>query len=219
MRLDKQTPIHIAIADDHALIRKAISNIISSYPGFTVSIEADNGRELISKIELGIQVPDICVLDISMKQMNGFDTLEVLKNRWPHIKTLMLTMFSSEFNITKALKAGADGFMMKDSDPDDLHQALKDIYNRKQYFPELIADKTPAEIKNDKTYAPKITEREMEFLSLCCKEYTYAEIATLMGVGLRTVDSFRENLFVKLHVSSRTGLVAYAFQNGIIPLS
>lgn len=219
MRTAKQTPIYVAIADDHVLIRKALINIISSDTAFQVTMEANNGSELIDQLTIAQQLPHICILDISMKKMNGFDTLEKIKKTWPSIKVLMLTMFNSEFNVYKAFKAGADGFMLKDSNPEELYEALRDIHGRRRHFSGLINEQTMLDIKTDKSYAPKITEREMEFLSLCCKELTYAEIAVMMGVGLRTIDSFRENLFAKFHVSSRTGLVAYAFQSGLIPLN
>lgn len=216
MRLDKL--VKVAIADDHTLIRKGICSMIDSFDGFNVVAEASDGSELIRQISETDYPPDICILDVSMKDMNGFETLAVLKQRWPSVKVLMLTMYSSRFNITRAFKGGASGYLLKDSDPSELYDALTQVYKNGVYISKQISAEVLNNIKSENFILPKITDREMEFLALCCTDLTYAEIADQMGISQRTVDSYRDSLFSKLSVSSRTGLVIHALQNGMIPL-
>lgn len=210
--------IEIAIADDHLLVRKALCSIICAHKQYHVTIEAGNGEELIAQLEQADTLPDICILDVSMKKMNGLDALVIIKKRWPSVKVLMLTIFNTHFNVMKAFKSGANGFLLKDSNPDELFLALEEIYHTGMYISDLIPGHMLRELKHDKFVIPHITEREMEFLILCCTDLTYGEIAEKMGIGLRTVETYRESLCGKFKVTSRAGLVTYALQNGIVPL-
>lgn len=212
--------IRVAIADDHTLIRRGICSMIESFLGFDITAEADDGSELIKKISGLETLPDICILDVSMKNLNGFDTLAAIKQEWPGIKVLMLTMYSSRFNITRAFKLGATGYLLKDSDPSELRDALRKLYRNEIYLSRQISYDVLRNIKNENQLVPKFTEREMEFLALCCTDLTYAEIAEHMGISQRTVESYRDSLFLKLEVTSRSrsGLVIRALQNGMIPL-
>jgi two-component system, NarL family, invasion response regulator UvrY len=212
--------IRVAIADDHTLIRRGICSMIESFEGFSIAAEADDGSELIKKISVLQTAPDICVLDVSMKNLNGFDTLAVLKQEWPAIKILMLTMYSSRFNITRAFKLGATGYLLKDSDPSELRDALRKLSRNEIYISKQISRDVIKNIKNENLLVPKFTDREMEFLALCCTDLTYAEIAEHMGISQRTIETYRDSLFSKLDVTnrSRSSLVIRALQNGMIPL-
>lgn len=130
--------INIAIADDHNLIRKGIVEIISSFPQFKVIIEASNGAELLSAINASPIHPDICILDISMPMMNGYETLKVIRSNWPEMKVLVLTMFNNEFSILKMVLGGAKGYLLKDCTPEELQLALNNLYHYNLHHSELV---------------------------------------------------------------------------------
>lgn len=192
--------------------------MIESFKGFNVVTESDDGSDLLRKLSEMEVLPDISILDVSMKQLNGFDTLTAIKQNWPSIKVLMLSMYSSRFNITRAFKLGANGYLLKDSDPSELRDALRKVHKNDIYISKQISREVLKNIKNENIQLPKITDREMEFLALCCTELTYAEVAEQMGISHRTVESYRDSLFAKLGVSSRSSLVIHALQNGMIPI-
>jgi len=206
----------IAIADDHVLMRKGITDMIASF-GYNVVIEAANGRDLIAMLERTGTAPDICILDISMPVMDGYQTIAELQKRWPDIKVLVLSMVSNEYSIIKMLLEGASGFICKNIDPREFKTALEDIYTKGFYYSDLVSSQLYNGIKKNKLSLPEISPREKEFMAYCCSELTYPEIADKMGVGNRTVDNYRDALFLKLKVKSRTALAIYALEIGITP--
>ncbi len=209
--------INIAIADDHVMMRNAISTVISAFPGFKVIIQADNGKELIEKIEKSKVFPDICILDIGMPVMDGYETAKQLKAKWPDIKIMALTMYNHEFSIIKMLKNGANGYLLKGSDLNELKKALTDIYEKGYYSSELVASNFFQMLnRNEQDQLYKISEKEMQFLSYCCTDLNYKEIAQQMGLGVRTVESYRNTLFDKLNLNTRIGLVMFAINTGIV---
>src|SRR6185437_12661120 len=208
--------IRIALADDHGIVRKGISEIISTFGNFNVEIEASNGKELLTKIEATEDLPDICVLDVNMPGMNGYETLLKVKEKWPSIKVLVLTMFNNEYSIIKMLSGGANGYLLKNSDPKELKRALRHIYDYGYYFSEFVSARFFQALQKD-NMLPNITDKEMEFLSLCCSELNYKEIASVMGLSVRTIEGYRNQLFEKLKLNTRIGLVMYALDIGIIP--
>src|ERR1043165_1343353 len=166
--------ISIAIADDHTLVRRAVVDMIKGFEDFDVMFDASNGAELIEYLETCSVKPEICVLDIEMPVLNGFDTLKILKNRWPEIKVLVLTMIANEITIIKMLKAGANGYMLKAGDPLEFERALRAISSQGFFNSDLSKELlSPA----NKMKWPNITEREIEFLKLCSTELTYRQIA------------------------------------------
>jgi DNA-binding NarL/FixJ family response regulator len=205
--------INIAIADDHPIMRKGISDIISSFEGFNIPIQANDGRELIEQIAKAPILPDICILDISMPNLNGFETIKEIRKRWSSIKVLALSMYNNEFSIIKMLTSGANGYLPKNTNPQHLQRALAAIYYTGYYDSEQA-------IKNvsGPNQQLKFTEREVEFLGHCCSELSYRQIGELMGISVRTVEGYRDALFEKLDIKSRAGLVMYALRNGIMPI-
>jgi len=212
-----KTLIHIAIADDHVIIRKGVCEIINSFGGFAVDTEASNGEELIKKLQKKEKLPDICIIDINMPVMNGYDTLLNIKKLWPAMKVLVLTMFDNEHTIIKMLTNGANGFILKNSDPKELKKALLTIEEQGYYHAEFMSGRFYATLKSNDS--PKITDKEMQFLTLCCSDLNYKEIAERMNLSPRTVEGYRDNLFEKLGVRTRTALMMYAITIGIVPIN
>ncbi len=210
--------IQVAIADDHTLLRKALGKLIGSFDDYMVLFEADNGKEIKNKIAQHI-IPDLVLLDVNMPEMDGFETAGWLNKNYPKIKILALSMFSDERTIIKMLRLGAKGYILKNIDPDELKNALDSVMKKNFYLSDYISGKIISGLHKDVDRSDELeplTQREKDFLRLICTEITYKDIAAKMYVSPRTVDEYRNNLFEKLKVKSRVGLVMYAIRNGLV---
>lgn len=209
--------VQVAIVDDHTLLRKALGKLISTFDNYAILFEAGNGKEIKEKITQHI-IPDIILLDVSMPEMDGYETVSWLYKNYPQVKVLALSMFSDEFTIIKMLKSGAKGYILKSTDPEELKHALDSVMQKNFYLSELISGKVISGLHKDldKELEPTVlSEKEREFLRLICSDVTYKDIAAKMFVSPRTIDEYRNNLFEKLKVKSRVGLVMYAIRHGL----
>lgn len=211
--------IKIALADDHTLFRKGVEELIEDFDNMEVLYSVGNGNELIAKLSSGV-LPDICLLDINMPELNGFETAKKIKQLWPSIKILAVSVYDSEFNIIGMLRAGAGGYILKDAHPGALRKAIEGIYEHGFYHSELVTGKILHQIisQPQAVSSAQLNEKEILFLKHCCTEMTYREIADMMGISHRTIDGYRDQLFEKLNIKSRTGLVMYALRTGIAVL-
>ncbi|MCA0366068.1 MAG: response regulator transcription factor [Bacteroidetes bacterium] len=210
----------IALADDHQLIRKALVELINRFEGFEVLFDVSHGREFLEKIAAG-PVPDIALIDINMPVLDGYQTTEYLSEHHPEIKCLALSVDDNEESIIKMLRLGAKGYLLKDTDTPQFKTALEEVRDKGYYHSELVSNTLLKSLKNvngQKPAAPSVQfqAREQEFLELVCTELTYKEIADKMCLSPRTIDGYRENLFLKLELKSRTGLVLFAIKNGLV---
>lgn len=212
--------VSIAIADDHSLLRKALANLINAFEYYTVVIEADNGKDLQKKItELGI--PDIVILDVNMPEMDGFETTQWLYKQYPQIKVLALSMLSDEKTIIKMFRLGAKGFLLKNTNPEELRKALDSLMNKDVYLSDYVSGKLVSGLHQGAAHPEKelvLNEREREFLRWTCSELSYREIAEKLFISPRTLDDHRQALFNKLKVHSRVGLAMYAIKNGLVEI-
>ena len=205
--------ILIAIVDDHTLFRKGVAALMSEFDELEVVFEANNGQHLQQLLPHN-PLPHVVLMDINMPVMNGYETTAWLKQKHPGIKVLALSMFEDDEAVIKMIRSGACGYVLKESKPKEVLEAIKTIYTKGTYINELVTGKlmrTVANVDNK----PVFTKNEVEFLKLCCSELTYKEIADKMCVSPRTVDNYREALFQKLSLKSGTGLVLYAIQNEV----
>jgi two-component system, NarL family, invasion response regulator UvrY len=212
--------IQVAIADDHSLLRNALAKLIGTFEGYTVIFEADNGRDLRNKIMQHV-VPDIVLLDINMPEMDGFETTQWLHKNYPHIRILALSMLSDEKTIIKMFRLGAKGYLLKNTDPAELKQALDSIVDKNVYLSEYVSGKLVMGLHQEAEPTGKevvLQEKEREFLRWVCSELSYKDIAEKMFLSPRTIDDYRQSLFNKLKVHSRVGLVMYAIKNGIVEI-
>ncbi len=210
--------ISVAIADDHSLLRSALAKLINTFEGYSIIMEADNGKELRNKIQQQV-VPDIVMLDVNMPEMDGFETTQWLHKTYPQVKVLALSMFSDEKTIIKMFKVGAKGYLLKNTDPEELKKALDALIDKNVYLSEYVSGKLVSGLHQESGEPVKeviLNEKEREFLRWTCSELSYKEIASKMFVSPRTVDDYRQSLFNKLKVHSRVGLVLYAIKNGIV---
>lgn len=212
--------IRIALVDDHTLFRKGMAELINSFNGYKVVAEADNGKQFIRSFN-GRERPDIVLLDINMPEMNGYETASWLKDNWPQVKVLALSMYDMEESIIKMLKAGAKGYLLKDAEPAELLTSLNEVSKNNFYHSELVNGVLLKSLNPSDRDAgsAKLNDREMQFLKLACTEMTYKEIADQMCLSPRTIDGYREALFEKLHVRSRVGLVMFAIREGMVEVS
>jgi DNA-binding NarL/FixJ family response regulator len=213
--------IKIAIADDHIMIRKAIAAMIESFGGYEVTIQADNGAALLDKLNTTNELPHLALLDIQMPQMDGIKTALALEQKFPAIRKIALTMLDNENAIICMIKNGARAYLVKDSEPEELKQALHDVYHKGFYYTDIVTGRLVYQLQNQSStmqkvsLVEKITEREIQFLKLCCTELTYKEIAYKLTVSPRTIDGYRDNLFEKLGVKSRVGLAMFTVRMGL----
>jgi DNA-binding NarL/FixJ family response regulator len=210
---------NVALVDDHALLRNGLANVINSFNNYKVVIEADNGRQFIELLKKNT-APEIVLLDITMPEMDGFATAEWIKNNAPEIKVLVLSMMDDDNAIIKMLQYGARGYILKDSRPDVLKTALREVTEKGFFFNELVSGKLVHLInkggEQQRSQSINLSDKETEFLKWCCTEKSYKEIADVMNISTRAVETLRSNLFEKLETLSRVGLVMYAIRNGIV---
>jgi two-component system, NarL family, invasion response regulator UvrY len=210
----------VAIADDHSLLRNALAKLINAFEEYTVILEADNGKDLRAKLIQHV-LPDIVLLDVHMPEMDGFETTQWLHTHYPQIKVLALSMLSDERTIIKMFRLGAKGYLLKNTDPAELKEALDSVMNKNVYLSEYVSGKLVSGLHHDADLPVKevvLNEKEREFLRWTCSELSYKDIAAKMYLSPRTIDDYRQSLFNKLKVHSRVGLVMYAIKNGIVEI-
>lgn len=216
----KTNKIKVALADDHVLLRRGLANLVNSFDDYTVIYEADNGLELQNKITKD-NLPDLVLLDINMPKLDGFATAQWLKQTYPLVKVLALSMYDNENSVIRMFKAGAKGYILKDCEPHELKAAIDSVMQKGYFYSELVTGKLIHTINKldedaDMRNLSHLNEKEIQFLKLACTEMTYKEIADKMFLSPRTIDGYRDALFEKLQIKTRVGLVMYAIKNGIV---
>jgi two-component system, NarL family, invasion response regulator UvrY len=209
--------VQVAIADDHSLLRNALARLISGFEGYSILFEADNGKDLRTKIQQHV-MPDIVLLDVNMPEMDGFEATQWLHAHHPQVKVLALSMISDERSIIKMFRLGAKGYLLKNTNPAELKEALDSVMDKNVYVSEYVSNKLVSGLRHDADHPEKeivLNEKEREFLRWTCSELSYKDIAANMFLSPRTIDDYRQSLFNKLKVHSRVGLVMYAIKNGI----
>jgi len=206
--------IDIAIVDDHTLFRSGLASLLSEFATINVVFEATNGIDLQEKLNANSNV-QLILMDINMPIMDGYATTKWIKEKYPQIHILALSMFEDEKAIIGMLKAGAGGYLLKESKPSELLTAIKTTIEKGFYINDLVSGRLLVSLKQENS-KPIFSEKELTFLQFCSTELTYKEIASEMNISPRTVDNYRESLFAKLNIKSRTGLVVYGIKNNLI---
>jgi DNA-binding NarL/FixJ family response regulator len=190
--------------------------LVTNFKRYNILFEAANGQELISTINSGT-VPDIILLDISMPVMDGVEAAQILRAKHPNVRIIILSMFEDADKVLLMVKMGVKGYLLKDSEPHEVEEALLKVSQGELYYPEFVTRHLITNF-NSKLENIKLNPREIEFLRLTGTELTYKEIAETMNISVRTVDSYRDQLFEKLQIKSRVGLVLYSIKNKLIEL-
>lgn len=216
--------IRIALADDHQLVRKGIRLLLESIEGFKVVAEAANGKELIEEIANINRLPDIALIDVNMPVMDGHETVSFLREKYPDLRLIALSVNNDLHVIREMVRLGANAYLFKDSSPTVFRTVLQEVLEKGCYYDKQVIESLllPENMINGhptrngyRNLIRSLSGRELEFIKFCCSELTYKEIADKMNISQRTVDGYRESVFDKLEVKSRTGLVLFAFNAGI----
>lgn len=207
----------IVIVDDHLLFTGALEDMVNNFEGYEVLFRAENGKDFIEKLNAQSESPSVVLLDLNMPIMNGFETLDWIKANRPELKVLILSMNDEESNIIKAVRNGANGYLLKNTTPANLKLALSHVIENGFYHSEIVSNAllNSVNAKATKPYG-ELKEHEIRFLKLVCTEMTYKEIADEMCLSPKTIDGFRQALFDKLNVKSRVGLVLFAMHQKIV---
>ncbi|SRX54951.1 response regulator transcription factor [Aequorivita sp. CIP111184] len=217
--MNKEGKYTVAIIDDHSLFARSLEKLINSFSNFKVLFHANNGLDLQDHIIEGGALPDIILLDINMPVMNGFETAEWIMQNHPKIKILALSMEDDEQTILKMLRKGAKGYLLKDIHPEILNTALKELMEKGFYHSEKVSETLLHSISPDEEgIVLDFKENELIFLQLACSEMTYKEIADVMDLSPKTIDGYRQDLFKRLKIKNRVGLVIFALKKNLIKL-
>ncbi|MGB3209912.1 MAG: response regulator transcription factor [Desulforhopalus sp.] len=209
----------ILLADDHVLIRHGIKNIIKKNDNFRVVGEVSNGKELMAFLENS--KVDMIILDISMPGIGGMEATGLVKNKYPWIKILMLTMHKNKQYFYNAMAAGADGYLMKDDSDQELLIAIEKVLSGKSYISPYMVDDFTDDVINmyrteKKSPFQELTKREKEILQLVVQGYTSKKMAERLNLSQRTIDHHRSNLLRKFNKKNSVDLVNYAIRNGFV---
>jgi DNA-binding NarL/FixJ family response regulator len=210
----------IIIAEDHTILREGLRALLSSDPDFDVVGEAEDGRDAIQCVEN--LTPDLVLMDLSLPRMNGLDAIKEIKRRSPKTKVLALTVHRTEEYILATLRAGADGYALKDATHAELVMGIKTVLRGKRYLSPGVSDKVIQGYlegrKTLRTATPwdTLTQREREILKLIGEGYKNREIADYLYVSVKTVEKHRANLMKKLDLHNTSALTAFAMEKGLV---
>ena len=210
----------IVIAEDHTILREGLRSLLSSDPNFEIIGEAEDGREAIRCVEKF--KPDLILMDLSMPRMNGMEAISEIKKRFKETKILVLTVHKTEEYILATLKAGADGYILKDSTHAELMMAVKNVLSGKQYISPGISEKViEGYLEGRKTLKTRtawetLTQREREILKLIAEGYKNKEIADALCISVKTVEKHRANLMEKLNLHNVQALTTLAIEKGLV---
>lgn len=213
-------PIHVLLTDDHAIVRKGVRALLATERDIQVVGEACNGLEAVAQAEA--LRPDVILMDLVMPEMEGIEATRQITAKLPGTRVLVLTSFAADEKVFPAIKAGALGYLLKDSGPEELVGAIRKVYRGEPWLEPSIARKVLMELSHPPKQQPltvdPLTEREFDVLRLIAKGCSNKEIALKLSVSELTVRTHVSNILCKLHLASRTQAALYALQKGITSL-
>ena len=214
-------PIHIAIVDDHVIVRQGLISLLAEYEEINVLFDVSNGKELMDNLKTS--KPDIVLLDISMPVMNGKEALEKMQLKYPKVKVIIITQHFHDEHIIEFIKNGASAFLPKNCNIDKLLDAINYVYEHGHYYDNRVSATMAAMLKktpiNDKVVADtEFTKQEIKIIKLVCLKKTNAEIADDLNVSVRTIESHRYNISKKTNTTNTMDLIDHAVRNGILHL-
>lgn len=217
-----QPPIKVAIADDHKIFRSGVINTLTPYANINVVFEAEDGEHLLEIMQQ--QQPDVILMDLKMPKMDGIQATIKVREKYPHVKVIILTMYEDDNFIVHLVENGANAYLLKNSEPEEIYEAICTTFDKGFYFNENVNLALLKKVlhKNKQQFKPtfknevQLSDRELEVLKLICNEFTTQEISEKIFLSPRTVEGLRQKLLEKLNVKNTVGLVLYAFRNSLI---
>jgi len=208
--------IRVLVADDHAVVRQGLKQILGDTPEIRIAGEATNGKEALDKVRA--EAWDVVILDISLPDHNGLDILKQLKSERPKLPVLVLSMYSEDQFAVRVLKAGAGGYLTKDSAPDDLVRAIRKVVSGGTYVSAFLAERLAFGIGDDSSKLPHetLSDREFQVLRLIAAGKSVKEIAAELSLSAKTVSTYRARTLEKMNLKTNAELIHYAIQNHLI---
>lgn len=213
--------IKVAIADDHQIFRKGVILSLRQYTNIKFVFEAENGEDLIQKVSDN-EPPDVILMDLKMPVKDGIETTKYLNKHFPTIRVIILTMYEDERFVGHLMDSGANGYLLKSTDPSEIKKAITDVmrtgFYLNNFVNKVLIKKNYAKQKFNPNLNSEvvISEREKEVLTLVCMEFTAQEIAKKMEISARTVEAIKDRLMERFGVKNSVGLVFYAMKNSLI---
>ncbi len=212
--------IKIAIADDHKIYRDGLKVGLAADGDLEVVLEAENGEDLINKLEAS--TPDVILMDLKMPVMDGMEATKEIRKNFNSIKVLVVTMYDDDKFIIHLMENGANGYLLKNADSDEIRKSIHAVYENGYYFNDLVNRALLKKLVLKRDFKPsfnqniEFTERELEVLKLICEEKTAAEIGKEIFLSPRSIEGIRTKLIEKVGVRNTAGLVMFAIKNGIV---
>jgi DNA-binding NarL/FixJ family response regulator len=212
--------IKVAIADDHQIFRKGVILSLRPYTSISFVQEAENGDELLAGLDSS--QPDVILMDLRMPGKDGIETTKIISKKYPHIHILVLTMYEDERFVVHLMENGANGYLLKNSDPAEIKKAILEVKSKGYYLNNfvnrILLKKSHAKAKTLPTLNSEIqiSDKEKEVIRLVCMEYTAQEIAKEMNISARTVEAIKDRLMERFGVKNSVGLVFFAMKNSLI---
>jgi DNA-binding NarL/FixJ family response regulator len=211
-------PIRVLLVEDHELVRAGFTSLIQSLPGMEVVGGAANGRQALALIR--DLVPDVVLMDITMPELNGLNAVGQIAAEFPLVRVIMLSMHDNEEYFRQALQAGAAGYLVKDADPAELELAIRSVARGGSYLSPAVSRHVVSEYVRGRASEPsgfdRLTPRQVEIVQLIAEGHTNAEIAQILGVSSKTIETHRSQLMARLQIHDVTGIVRYAVRMGLV---
>lgn len=212
--------IKIAIADDYKIFREGLKVGLSADNDLEVMMEADNGEDLLKALEK--ETPDVILMDLKMPIMDGMEATKEVRKKYPAVKVLVVSMYEDDKFIIHLMENGANGYLLKNTEPDEIRRSIYAVYENGYYFNDLVNKALLKKLVLKNNLKPsfnqnvELTERELEVLKLICEEKTAAEIAKEIFLSPRSVEGIRQRLIEKVGVRNSAGLVMFAVKSGLV---
>jgi DNA-binding NarL/FixJ family response regulator len=211
-------PIKILLADDHLLIRASLRSLLSEYPGIDVIAEASDGREALELV--GKYRPDIVLMDIAMAGLNGLEATRLIRKEYPGVNVIVLSMHASERHVLQALRAGAQGYILKESAPRELELAIDSVARGQLFLSPAISRQVIevflGQMGDISDPLDQLTPRQREILQLIAEGHSSKQIAHRLDASVKTIESHRASLMERLDIHDIAGLVRYAIRQGLV---
>jgi DNA-binding NarL/FixJ family response regulator len=212
--------IKIAIADDYKIYREGLKVGLAADEQLQVILEADNGEDLVKALETS--TPDVILMDLKMPLMDGMEATRLVRKKYPGIKILVVSMYEDDKFIIHLMENGANGYLLKNAEPDEIIRSIYAVHENGYYFNDLVNKALLKKLVLKNNLKPsfnqdvELTERELEVLKLICQEKTATEIAKEIFLSPRSVEGIRQRLIEKIGVRNTAGIVMFAVKNGLV---
>lgn len=207
--------IRIAVVDDHQLFREGLHSLLTANDDYQVVISANHGREFFESL-VPDALPEVVLLDLTMPEMNGFEVLERLQSEYPNIRAIALSMHDDGNYIVKCIKSGASGYLLKNTDEEEMLKAIRTVYRGGKYFNRDVADIMIDQMSAKESKTQELSPKESEIINFIAQGFTTKQIAHRLFISTRTVETHRVNIMKKLNARNTAETIKIAAQQGLI---